>query len=206
MEMTRRRSATGAGRETRRPARPRGAPSLPGRVGAAMLGAALALGLAGDLLLRVDWGVNLALWLAALAGLAALFARRGGGATRARLALAALGVAATLAWRDSPTLRALDLVAVFALLGLAACGGRIARLGLLEAAAGVLSAWVLALAGLAPSLLSDVRWRELPRHGRLGPLLVAVRGLLISLPLLLVFGALFSSADAGFEALVGRLF
>jgi hypothetical protein len=182
---------------------------LPVPTATALLGAALVLGLVGDALLRsADWGLNLALWLVTLGALAVFFARQSGGATRAWLVVGALVFAAAVAWRDSRTLQTLDLLALFGLLGLAAYSEDAARfrLGLLEAAAAAGYAWLLALAGLAPSLVFDVRWRELPNRRRAGPLLVAGRGLLLSIPLLLVFGGLFSSADAGFEALVRRLF
>src|SRR5947199_8517416 len=86
---------------------------LPNRIGAVVLGAALVLGLAGDALLRAaDWGLNLALWLTALAVLATLFARRSDSSARARLALGALVFAAAVAWRVARTLQARGRVAL----------------------------------------------------------------------------------------------
>jgi hypothetical protein len=91
------------------------------RVGLGVAGAAVILGIPGDLLLRsTPWGLNLALWTVALvAAIAGL--QRWTSADDAAVGWIplALGTAALIAWRDSATLKALDLAALGVVLGLA---------------------------------------------------------------------------------------
>src|SRR3989338_1733253 len=86
------------------------------RVGFAILAAALALGILGDLLFWPgDVGINVGLWLAGGAGLGWLLVRGLRlAAPRERLVLAApaLLFALLIAWRDSPTLHLLDFLAI----------------------------------------------------------------------------------------------
>ena len=119
----------------------------------------------------------------------------------------ALGTAALMAWRDSPTLKALDLAALGIILGLAmlrARGGQVRLAGLAHHAAGVAASAGDAAVGAARLLFSDVRWSELRSEGA-APATAwrccAARALAV--PLLLVFGGLLSSADARFERLLG---
>jgi len=182
------------------------------RNGAAVAATALALGAAGDALLRpVPWGLNLTLWTALLVAAAAGLQRR----AETEDAVAgwmpvALAVAALVAWRDSPTLKALDLTALCVVLGLAvyrAGGGSVRVAGLARYCAGLLQAVFEAACGAGILLGRDIRWGELrgdagwTRHA-----LAVGRGAALALPLLLVFGSLLMSADAGFDRLIGRTF
>ena len=179
------------------------------RLGLALLPTALGIGLLGDWLLRATpWGVNVLLWV--LAGLTALYllARRLGVAALGEgmwLALPALGLAAGLAWRDSATLRALDIGGLLTCLGLGAARtrtGRVRLAGILDYLVDVLHAGVQAAFGVFPLVFRDVEWGTIPRTGWLPRLLAVVRGLVLVLPLLLLFGGLLMAADAVYSHLV----
>ena len=184
------------------------------KLGLKVLEAALLLGALGDALLRATpWGLNVLLWAAALA--AATLALADGerrAALRAEggwLFLPALFFAAAFAWRDSPTLRFLDALAVLVALALVAWrarghGLRLARLT--DYARGLGRALADALFAPLPLVLSDVRWQTIPRGGLCRHLAAVARGLLIAAPLLLLFGGLFVAADAVFERIVARTF
>ncbi|HZG43653.1 MAG TPA: DUF4173 domain-containing protein [Longimicrobium sp.] len=180
------------------------------RTGLGVLGAAVGVGIAGDLLLRsAPWGINLTLFTFVLVGAIVALQRW---AKTDDVAVGwiplALGAAALMAWRDSPTLKALTLsalVLVVALAMLRARGGHVRLAGLANLALGVLVSVTDAAVGTVSLLTRDVRWKELGGGG--WPVAIAVlRGTAIGLPLLLVFGLLLSAADAAFERLLGSVF
>jgi len=191
---------------------PRRAPLSPRtRHGLGVAATALALGALGDALLRpVPWGLNLTLWAAALVAAAAglqNWARTED--AQAGWIPVALTVSALMAWRDSATLKALDLTALCVILGLAvyrARGGSVRVAGLARYVTGMLEAVFEATCGAAPLLFRDVKWRELPREGWTRHALAAARGVAIALPLLLLFGSLLVAADAAFDRLVSSTF
>ena len=180
------------------------------KLGLSVLEAAVLLGVLGDALLRATpWGINVLLWTGALvAALLALMPR----AERASLAgasrpllIAALFFAAAFAWRDSPTLKLLDagaLVVALSLLAWRARGGRVRLGGLTDYVMGMVLAGLNAAFGCFPLLLSDVKWGQIPHAGWMRHVWTIARGLVIAVPLLLVFGALFMAADAIFAGLV----
>ena len=178
-----------------------------------MLAAALLLGLLGDLLLRATpWGVNVFLWVVALAGAAVTLSRWGGlevtGEGRRLLPVAVL-FAAAVAWRDSPVVASLDVLAVLVAVSLAALRGRrgsVRLSGISEYVLGGIYTGALSSAGPLPVMAREVRWREVARGSWRGPALAATRGVFLSVPLLLVFGGLFAAADAVFESLVVEVF
>ena len=176
--------------------------------------AAVLLGVLGDALLRATpWGINVLLWTGALAAaLLALVPRAERasltGASRPLL-VAALCFAAAFAWRDSLTLKLLDagaLIIALSLLAWRARGGRVRLGGLTDYVMGLALAGLNAVFGCFPLLLSDVKWGEIPRAGWTRHVLAIARGLVIAVPLLLVFGALFMAADAIFEGMVRHNF
>ena len=181
------------------------------RTALGVAGAAAGLGILGDALLRsLPWGLNLALWTAALVATIALLQRwtDADDAAMGWIPLA-LGTAALMVWRDSPTLKALDLAALAIILGLAmlrARGGQVRTAGLAHHAAGVAASAGDAAVGAALLLFKDVRWTELRSEGGARNGVAALRGAAIALPLLLVFGSLLASADARFERLLGGVF
>jgi hypothetical protein len=174
-------------------------------------GSALLLGGLGDALLRpVPWGVNLTLWCALLVACAAGLQRwAGNDDAEVGWIPVALVLATLMAWRDSPTLKALDLTALAVVLGLAlhhARGGSVRLAGLGRYLGGLVTAALEAVIGAGLLLFRDVRWGELRREGRTAHAFAALRGVAIAAPLLLLFGALLTSADASFDRLVNRAF
>ena len=166
-----------------------------------------------DLLLRAGpWGLNFLLWMSALVGASWVVgdAKPAGGSRHALWPLVlAGGFAAGCAWRDSLTLKALDVGAALLLLGLGAWHRQGANPWL-----ATLSRYAMGLGqsafAIATSFLLLV-FRDIPwNRGRAGSwrrhVASAVLGLLLALPLLAVFGGLFSSADAAFRQLMTQLF
>jgi hypothetical protein len=184
------------------------------KLGLRVLEAALLMGLLGDALLRATpWGVNLLLWVAALmAAVIALLARWRRGVLTAEgrwLLLPVIFFAAGFAWRDSSTLRSLDVLALLVALSLVALRSRTGRIhlaGVVEYAVGTAVAAGDALFGPFLLLLDDIHWREMPRAGWSRHMAAVVRGLAIALPLLLIFGGLLMAADAVFEGIINRAF
>ena len=179
------------------------------RLGLGLLPAALALGLLGDILLRATpWGVNVFLWV--LAGLAGLFvlARRLGVAALGEgmwLAIPALLLAAGLAWRDSATLRTLDIGGLLVCLALGAARTRVGQVrlaGVLDFLVAIFHVGIQAGFGVFPLVFRDVEWATIPRTGWLPRTLAVVRGLVLVIPLLLLFGGLLMAADAVYSRLV----
>jgi hypothetical protein len=176
-------------------------------LGLGLLGAALVLGVLGDELLRATpLGINLFLWVAALAVTLVLLARwRGSSLTiGSRWMLPPLLLFAALpAWRDSPWLVGLDLLAVAAALALGALRTpRVHRAGLADYVVGLGNAGA-AVAGRTVTLMqSDIDLRDLPKEAQARQAVALGRGLLLAAPLLVVFGALFVAADQVFQAFV----
>ena len=178
------------------------------RVGLGVTGAALGLGIAGDVLLRsAPWGLNLTLWTVALVMTIGVL-QRWADVDDAEVGWMplALATAALIAWRDSPTLKALDLAALCVILGLAmlrARGGEVRLAGLAHHAIGVAASAGDAAVGAASLLFRDVRWGELRTDGAARHGVSVLRGAALAVPLLLVFGSLLAAADARFSRLLG---
>jgi hypothetical protein len=179
------------------------------RLGIYVLGAAVVLGLLADLLLRATpWGVNISIWSAVL--MAAVLMQVALGKTTLPtegrwLLLAAFFYATAAAWRDSLTLKLLDTLALLAELSLAAVcvrGWRIRFSGVMEYVWQFILLAFDVVFGPFTLVLSDIQWREMPRSAWTRRTTAAVRGLILVLPLLLVFGGLFMAADAFFEGIV----
>ncbi len=180
------------------------------------LAAAVGIGVLGDLLLfGQPLGLNLpVLVLALLAALGWLAWRTGRPPTLAALLLGglALAFAAAPAWRDAPTLVALDVLALLsvlcALVPAVLHGDALAvdRAGPLAYVAGAVSNGARAAFGapmLAARAIEATPVGATAAAARLGTL---ARGALLAAPVLLVFGLLLASADPAFERLVGRAF
>ena len=182
-------------------------------MGLAIVLAALLLGVLGDALLRATpWGVNLVLWVGSLvAAVLALLARQrlrvsGEGGY---LVLPVLFFAGCLAWRSSGVLVALGLLALAVALGLAGTylmRGTLRRAGLTHYLAALLVTGIMTLFGPLRLLFSDIAWQDLPRTRWTSLTVAVLRGLVIAIPLVLLFGMLFGAADAVFEGLVRDLF
>jgi len=166
----------------------------------------LVLGIATDLLLRwIPPGLNVALWTL-LFLIAAFIACRAAGRglhpfAAATATLAGLGVM----WRDSAVLVALDvafLLLFLPMLPLGARGVRMAAAGLSQIAAAVVTTGFQVVAGFAQLVTFDLPPARLPSMRGTG---VAVRGVAMAAPALILFGTLLTSADDHFAKLLGRL-
>jgi Domain of unknown function (DUF4173) len=183
------------------------------RLGLGILGVALVLGGLGDVLLRATpWGINLLLWVTALAGLAVLLARWGRvgtGGERKWLLSVAVVLATGVVLRDSPVVVFLDVLGVLISLSLAVWLGRsgsLRRAGILDYILGGVYTGALTSTGPIPVSVVDIEWREAVRGRWKGQALAVSRGVLLAAPLLLLFGALLVAADAIFERLIIEVF
>lgn len=183
--------------------------AAPARLTLTLLGLACALGVLGDLLLRsLPWGLNLTLVAVTLVATGAWVVGRyrlPASKDAAWLALTAILCAVAFVRRDSRTLQMLDLFALIGALGLSMLAAQGASIRLRGVSAYVLATCTAAAHtwfGAPRLVFGDIRWQELPIRGRWRELGAVGTGLLIALPLLLVFGGLFVSADAAFESLV----
>jgi len=182
-------------------------------LGLSILAAAVALGAMGDMLLRaLPWGVNASLSIGALVLAAALLVRRHRvplGADASWLALTALLLGAAFVRRDSEGLQFFDLVAlcgVLALTLLVASGRSLRDRAVMEyVVAAVLAVGHAAIGGLR-LVFGDIRWSDVRLGGRMRTAKGVAIGTLLAAPLLIVFGALFASADVIFaDVLDGML-
>lgn len=173
----------------------------------------LLAGCAGAWLLQLEqWGLGALLWLGLVLALwngVRRYAAAPWPPFNAALSCASLWFAGCLAWRASPVLQALDLgaLAVLALWQVWRTErGQVWRMELTEAWAVTWRTFKGCSTGAWRLVRQDIVWAELPRSGWSGRSAAVGRGLLLALPLLLVFGALLRAADAAFEALLAQLF
>jgi Domain of unknown function (DUF4153) len=173
-----------------------------------ILTGALILGLLGDALMRATpWGLNVLVWtLAALIVICALIRHRLEAMRAvAWFALPAVAFSAAFVWRDSPALALLNLMALGVTGSLAlwrAQGGGVLAAGLAEyALAAVVTGLNTAFGGFALAL-KDLPWKEVFAQRWLARAAAIGCGVALAIPPLLVFGALFASADAVFAHLL----
>ena len=184
------------------------------KTGLEILQVALVLGVLGDVLLRVTpWGLNVLLFNLAFAAGVIMLVRRWAPQHLTRQTLALFGAliffASMFVWRDSIELRVADTFAILAILSVLF----LSRLKVQARIAGVIH-YILGFLGaafnslLAPFalLVVDVDWKIIPSSGVLKYFFSALRGVLIALPLLLVFGGLFVAADAVYQGWVQQIF
>jgi hypothetical protein len=183
------------------------------RLGLEILAAALILGVLGDVLLRaMPWGLNVTICAAALVAAGLLLVRRHHlvpGPDAPWLALTIVLLGAAFMRRDAEALAQFDVIGLLIALSLGAAslhGERIAALRPLEYVRAGLSTVTGTIAGSFRLVGDDVRWNELPREGRFSKVRPAALGVLLAVPLLIVFGALFASADTVFANVLQNLF
>ncbi len=180
------------------------------KTGLEILEAALLLGILGDVLLRVTpWGLNVLLWIGALAAALIMLTlrRRSELFSRQSIALhaALIFFAAMFIWRDSVQLKLLNslaIIAILSLLTLPALKIKAHVTGVFQY--GISAFWSGINVIFAPFylLFADVKWKTLPQKGWTKNLAAVLRGLAIVAPILLIFGALFMAADAVFQGIV----
>lgn len=182
---------------------------------APVLGMGLLLGLLADYLFRApdDPTIGFFLWTLVLAVAVVALRRRTGSLSTEAAVLLGLGVlcAAVHLWRSAPPLRLIALMATAGSFALAAFHGGAAwirRSGVVRYGASVAAAAAHTAVGTFLTL-GDVDWS--PLHGestrpsrwrRAAPV---ARGLVLSVPLLLVFGGLFAAADPVFAEMLAGL-
>ena len=173
-----------------------------------ILGLSLGLGVLGNLLVPGPWGIGIGAWVLLLAGSAWWVSSRSPHSIRGSTwFIVAVLLAFALAWRDSPALNAINIGAALVALAFgAAARGHGLRPGFLGSLWTVWVAFTSWLGGWLGLLVADLPWRDLIRNSDSKRWAGLVRGLVITLPLLLVFGGLLTSADAAFGQLVSSLF
>ena len=183
------------------------------RLGLELIGAALALGVLGDLLLRVGpWGLNGMLWTVALAaGVFALLHRWQPTTLRVEkwTIVAASALAVLFLVRDAGMLKFATVIGLAAALALAAqrIQSAFVRVDADDPAdpPGILEVAVKAVLRLPRFVNREIDWRGLSNAGRSGRAAAVGRGVVIALPVLAIFGGLLVAADASFEALATRI-
>ena len=186
---------------------------VPIRVVWSMLGSACLLGIVGDWLLQADGlGLNFFLGVVALVVVAsALLRRELVSAPRPELLLWLLPTlfAFGVMWRDAELISVWNVMAVAATLVLPVMrigGVQLARGRAWDYAGGAVTTAFRTATGLLHFASREVPWdqvvHQLHRRRAAGVAL----GLVLAAPLLVVFGALLVSADAGFERVVRDVF
>jgi len=183
------------------------------KVGLDVLKVAAIIGILGDVLLRqTPWGLNVFVFnLAFVAGMLVLFRRHAPERLTAEtygLIAALVFFASMFVWRDAIELRIADTLAIIVILGVLflptlKISAKVA--GVFQYAVGVVWAAVNLLFAPLALLASDIGWSELPMTGWRKHIFAVVRSLLIALPLILIFGALFMAADAVYDGWVRQL-
>ena len=184
------------------------------KTGIDVLQASFLLGILGNVLLRqTPWGLNVFLFVAAFvtAMVMLVLRRKPEFWTRQNAALfgAMLFFSAMFVWRDSIELRIYDTFAILTIMGvlmLPAMKIQAKVAGVFHYAVGFLWSGINSAFSPAILLASDIKWASIPKTGWSKHLLSAIRGLLIALPIILIFGALFVAADAVYQGMVERVF
>ena len=183
-----------------------------GRLSRRVLIDALFVGTLADALLRNGFGLGLLLWMVAFAVmLHHLVRQRGARLTREQSGWLAASIffAATFTWRDSPSLRPYDFLAMVAALAL--LGATLSHASPIRSILGqrvrdvALAVAQVAKDGVASMMylvFRDSGLGTLAPNWRSGRSRAALRATLIALPLILVFAALFSVADPLFGSLL----
>lgn len=172
----------------------------------------LGLGLLGAALFKgATLGVNLFIWLSAIFLATHVLAKRNSTqitrTTSVGLILATLS-ALGIAWYSSPDLRVANWIALVGGLGIAALGTR--QVSIVAASVWDITGRMVfeACSALASGITipANIPWKQLTESRTVQKQSAVFRGLLIATPLVLVFGSLFSSADAMFGQTVTTMF
>lgn len=186
--------------------------ALPSAQVRVIVGVAFALAVWTDVLFyRAGFGINFPVWVASLVIAAALAGRRLGRplpADRLIVLGSAVLLSSVVGWRDSDALQTLGVLGTLAMLGLGfgmAPGSAVRTVSPVS----VVASLIATLAALFMSwwrLVASGEWQSRPDSPLQRNLRVALRSLVIVVPLLLVFGSLFMAADAVFAAQAERIF
>lgn len=184
------------------------------KTGLEILQAAVLLGVLGNVLLReTPWGLNVLLFIGALAAAFVMLVLRRKAELwnkqTVALNIALVFFAACFVWRDSWELKQFDFLAILTILAILILPSlkikpRIA--GVFHFIIGFIWSGINAVFAPFFLLFGDIRWKSIPQTGWSKHLVSVLRGLAIAAPLILIFGALFVAADAVFQGLVERTF
>jgi hypothetical protein len=185
------------------------------RLAARTLGDAVLLGVVGDALLRApSWGANMTVWSLAIVLAMLTLARRRPTAVAPDaywLAIPAVAIGLAFLLRDSESLTVYNVLALIGTLGLLAAAvesGReepFLRRRVRDLVADVVTVGVSTAFGMVPLVVSDVSLRQVAGARGTHRVITAFRAALIAIPLLLVFGSLFASADPVFARILGDI-
>jgi hypothetical protein len=165
---------------------------------------ALALGILGDRTLAAPLGLGAAVAAGAAVVAFVMVHRKSLDAARWVAAMAALTAAAGLAWRDSPVLHGLDVLLFAGALGLLA-NGTADRASLSAFALRVARSGAFMAFG-APPVIARLPWARLQSGRSWRHTFAVARGLLLAVPILLLFALLLANADAVFALRLRELF
>ncbi len=182
------------------------------KTGLEILQASALMGVLGNILLRqTPWGLNAFLFVTAFvaAMLMVMRRRRPELVTKNTIALSGVMIffASMFLIRDSTELRAWDTFAIIGIMGvimLANFGVKAHIAGAFHYVAGIGWSGVTSVLGPIALLAVDIEWNAMPGNKISRHVFSVLRGLAISLPLILIFGGLFMAADAAFEGIVNR--
>ena len=172
---------------------------------------ALALGVLADMLLREGpIGIGVALWMLVFAGTTTVLIWRRAELTREQglLLAAAVFFSSGIAWRDADDLQAFDFLATLAILLVLGATLRVPNTLHVFGARARDYVWAAfrgvadAIAGVFPLLFRDIEFGEAFPTTRRSNTAKLARAAAITIPLLIVFGTLFRSADPVFDKLL----
>ncbi len=176
----------------------------------ATVGGCLLLGVLGAFLFdKQHWGINIALFSVLLVTIFLLLRRRQQPLSYVGYALIASGLffALTFAWRDSLILNGLSALGILLTINFAFTLGarkQLQRLNVSEVFQDLLNSTRYGLNSYYGLLTIDIRWDEVQaRWGTIGR--SVARGLIMTIPLLMVFGYLLTASDARFEETINQL-
>jgi hypothetical protein len=186
------------------------------RLASRVLTDALLLGVVGDAILRAPvWGANMAVWSSAIVVALVTLARRRSDTVPADarwLAIPALALSVMFVLRNHDALVAYNVLALagtLALLASALAPTQRFSLATSKVRDIVQSAFTVGVSvgfGMLPLVIADVSYRQVARARGSSAVLSGVRAALIAIPLLLVFGGLFASADPVFARILSDIF
>ena len=159
---------------------------------------------------RTDLGINFPVWIASIVGLAIVAGRRFGRAIpndRLAVLTAAVLLCSVTAWRDSDALKVFGILGTLGLLAIGfglAPGLAIRRASPLACAAAAIALGVSFPISIL-RLATAGQWQAAGRGRTVARALLALRVVVLTVPLLVVFGLLFKAADAVFAAQVDRV-
>jgi|AGTN01.2.fsa_nt_gi hypothetical protein len=188
------------------------------KTAAIVLLSALGVGVLGDVLFNdavfksVPWGLSVLVQVTALSVVSIALAIRTKLPSRRKnllFLIPAMMLAAGCAWRDSMVLRWLDvggIVFFFCIASVSLQGCQLATSGLSQYALTLLCALQSLIEKPIELFFQDVHWNNTMSESTKARCRSVLRGAALALPLLLIFGGLFVSADAAFEGLIRSSF